>query len=179
VEEIELRDGRLIVLRPLQPDDAPAVERLLENLSTQSRIFRFFSAGVSTTLAARLVMNVDGQRAYGVVAISDGAVIGHGMYAALRPDAVEVGLEVADAWQGLGVGTALLRHLGRRAADAGFETVEAIVMPGNHKMLDVFDASGVPAEISNEPGVVHVRTLASAYREPAPAYREPALVTAC
>jgi acetate---CoA ligase (ADP-forming) len=159
-----LRDGRRAVLRPLHADDERALVELLSHLSDRSRVFRFFSAGANPRIAARQALELDPESGYNLVAVADGQLIGHALYARWRPDSAEVGLEIADDWQAAGLGTAMLRHLGRKAADAGFETIEAVVMPENHRMLDAFHATGVPLEVTNEPGVVHVRTLASAWR---------------
>jgi GNAT superfamily N-acetyltransferase len=165
LDDVRLRDGRSAVLRPLRPDDADGLGNLLGGLSLQSRAFRFFSGGASPQVAARAMLALDPESGYSVVAEADGRLVGHGMYARWRPDGAEVALEVADDWQGVGLGTVMLAHLGAKAAEAGFETVEAVVMPDNRKMLDAFHASGVPCEITSEPGVVHVRTLASAWTQ--------------
>jgi RimJ/RimL family protein N-acetyltransferase len=136
----------------------------MSGLSMRSRVFRFFTAGANPHFAAREAMRMDPESRYSVVAEAGGRLVGHAMYARWRPDSVEVGLEVADDWQGAGLGTTMLWRLGRKAADAGFETVEAVVMPENRRMMDAFEATGVPLEITHEPGVVHVRTLASAWK---------------
>jgi len=161
VTATRIRDGSAIEIRPVVPGDREAIEDLLSHLSLQSRIFRFFSGGASTRVAARAAVAVDQRGSYGIVALVDDEIVGHAMYALRRPDSVEVGLEVADEWQGHGIGTAMLAELARAALDNGFENVEAVVMPENRKMLAVFEDSGVPLEITNEPGVVHVSTRAA------------------
>ena len=156
-----IRDGTLVQIRPVVPEDLDAIEEFLVNLSLESRIFRFFSGGASTHVAARMAVDVDRHRTYGIVALVDGEIVGHAMYGLRRPDSVEVGLEVADEWQGHGVGTAMLAALASAALENGFEHVEAVVMPENRRMLGVFEDSGIPVEITTEPGVVHLSTRAA------------------
>jgi RimJ/RimL family protein N-acetyltransferase len=159
-----LLDGSAIELRPVVAADEQAIEDLLSGLSLRSRVFRFFGAGASPHLAAHHAIEVAGRASYGVVAVTDdGQLVGHAMYALRRPDSVEVGLEVADAWQGRGIGTAMLAALAQTAADNGFESIEAVVMPENHRMLGVFEDCGVPVEITNEPGVVHLSARAASW----------------
>ena len=43
--DVALRSGASIRLRPIRSEDEAAVHALLEGLSTDSRVFRFFSAG--------------------------------------------------------------------------------------------------------------------------------------
>ena len=50
---IALRDGSTAHVRPVVPDDAPALREFLDGLSEQSRWLRFFSAGVNLDRAAR------------------------------------------------------------------------------------------------------------------------------
>ena len=47
----------------------------------------------------------------------------------------EIGVVVADAWQGQGVGSALVRALIRRAQARGVTSLIMDVLPGNHQML--------------------------------------------
>jgi acyl-CoA synthetase (NDP forming) len=72
------------------------------------------------------------------------------------PGRAEVALEVADAWQGLGVGTILLGQLAERAAARGIETFTALVLPENHAMIQVFRDSGFPAQVRAQSGVLAV-----------------------
>ena len=40
--DVVLRDGSTVHVRPARPDDAPVMEQLLEGLSDRSRRLRFF-----------------------------------------------------------------------------------------------------------------------------------------
>ena len=160
---VSLRDGAQVEIRPVRPDDEAALERFLDGLSTESRALRFFSAAASMHIAAHLAVDVDFRDTFSLIALKDGEIVGHGMYGLRRPDSVEVGIAVADNWHGRGVGTALVAALAHAAVDNGFETVEAVVLPGNGKMVRVFTHSGVPVEMTSEPGLVHLTSNARSW----------------
>jgi ribosomal protein S18 acetylase RimI-like enzyme len=63
---------------------------------------------------------------------------------------------VLDAFQGLGIGTLLLRHLTAIARETGIEAFEAEVLPQNTGMMRVFKKSGLRMSERRDGGVVHV-----------------------
>ena len=52
----------------------------------------------------------------------------------------EIGVVVADAWQGRGVGSALVRALLSRAQARGVTSLSMDVLPGNHQVLAMITA---------------------------------------
>jgi RimJ/RimL family protein N-acetyltransferase len=151
------RDGSTVHVCPAKPSDAPAVELLLQGLSDRSRWLRFFSAFPDLARAARWATEVDNDRRYGLVATveRDGRVVGH---AGLEresdhPERAEVALEIADALQGKGLGTALLCQLAQAADELGIQVLDAEVLPENHKMLRVFRDCGYPVKVHRLTGV--------------------------
>ena len=163
--EVALRDGSTVHVRPLTADDKEGLSDFLGGLSMRSRAFRFFSAGASTRVAARLAVQVDYRDSFGLIATSNGQIVGHAMYVRCKPDAVEVAFAVGDEMQGKGLGTVLLAHIAAAAAANGYELIEAEVLPENHKMLDLFSDSGFPLEIRAEPGLIHIKTTSSVSKE--------------
>ena len=162
--DVVLRDGSIVHVCPAKPADASAVTLLLNRLSDQSRRLRFFSACPDLAKAARWATEVDNDRRYGLVATVDGhgQMVGH---AGLeresdRPERAEVALEVADAMQGKGLGTALLCQLAKAANQLGIQILDAEVLPENRQMLRVFRDCGYPVKVHSLPGVqlVEVRT---------------------
>jgi|Tabmets5t2r1_1033131.scaffolds.fasta_scaffold84383_1 RimJ/RimL family protein N-acetyltransferase len=155
--EVLLRDSSTVHVCPAKPSDAPAVKLLLQGLSDRSRWLRFFSAFPDLARAARWATEVDNDRRYGLVAIDerDGRVVGH---AGLEresdhPERAEVALEVADAMQGKGLGTALLCELAEAANQLGIQVLDAEVLGENHKMLRVLRDCGYPVKVHHLPGV--------------------------
>ena len=61
-----------------------------------------------------------------------------------------------DAYQGLGIGSALMRHLATLGREAGLRELVAEVLAENVPMLSVFERSGLPISTRREGPVVHV-----------------------
>ncbi len=94
----------------------------------------------------------------GVVLLVDGRLVGHALYDRLTdPTEAEVALAVADAFQGHGVGTAMLGELARVASRAGVRRFVAHVLPTNQRMLQVFRDLGFEEHARFEDGVIRVR----------------------
>jgi len=66
-----------------------------------------------------------------------------------------MGLAIADAYQGRGLGILLLGRLAEAAAHAGIQVFTAVVKADNHRMLDLLRDSGFPLWLRSEPGEVH------------------------
>ena len=75
-----------------------------------------------------------------------------------------IALEVADAMQGKGLGTALLCQLAEAANQTGIQVFDAEVLPENHRMLRVICDCGFPVKVHSLPGVllVELRTCLAA-----------------
>ena len=154
---VVLRDGATLSVRPIRPDDEPALATFFSSLSLESRVLRFFAAVANADASAKSMANVDYRQRYGIVAAAgpEGELVGHAMYAAIGPRKAELALAVADAYQGRGLGTILLGQLAEAAASAGIDVLEAVVRPENHRMFEVLRQSGFPVHSRSEPGEVH------------------------
>jgi acetyl coenzyme A synthetase (ADP forming)-like protein len=146
--DVVLRDGSTVRLRPVQPADEPRLLEFFRGLDPRSQAFRFFSGAADLERAARELAQVDYQRRYGLLASHGpgGPVLGHGLYIELAPGRAEVAFAVNREMQGRGLGTIFLAHLAEMAAANGIETFSAEVMPGNHRMIEMFRESGFPVE---------------------------------
>jgi len=121
------------------PADESGIRDFATGLSETTRYFRFFTA-ISPARPGFLRMLTGGIPGSDILVITDqhGAVIGHGMAVGITADgrpAVDIGLVIADAWQGQGLGTVLLELLTQRAASRGARAVAVEVLPGNTRML--------------------------------------------
>ena len=166
--DVVLRDGSTVHVCPAKPADAPAVRLLLKGLSDRSRWLRFFSAFPNLAKAARWATEVDDGRRYGLVATTqrDGRMVGHAGLerGSDRPERAEVALEIADAMQGKGLGTALLCRLAEAAYEFGIQVLDAEVLPENRQMLRVLRGCGYSVKVHSFPGVelVELRTSRAA-----------------
>src|ERR1700754_419229 len=150
---IALRDGSTAHVRPVVPEDAPALREFLGNLSEQSRWLRFFSLGVNLDRAARRAAAGDRPEGYGLI-VTTGAeerVVAHAVFELERAERAEVAFAVADEMQGRGLATVLLAHLAQVASARGVTTFTATVLPENRRMISVFRESGFPVEVHASP----------------------------
>jgi acetyl coenzyme A synthetase (ADP forming)-like protein len=162
--DVALRDGAPVHVRPVRPDDLPALRSFLGALSASSQRLRWFTGAADVDAAARWAANVDRRERDGLIALTgtvsgadgDGAIVGHAAWARLAPDRAEVAFETADTMQGRGLATILLAHLAFGARALGIGTFVAEVLPENHAMLGVFRDSGLPLHVRSEPGVLRV-----------------------
>ncbi|HZQ74151.1 MAG TPA: bifunctional acetate--CoA ligase family protein/GNAT family N-acetyltransferase [Burkholderiales bacterium] len=137
--EVALRDGRRVPVRPMRPDDVDLELRFFERLSPQARYQRFMQhlPRLSPRMLARFTQ-LDYDRELALVALHEGEFIAVGRYSP-ESDGVsaEFALTVADAWQGKGLGRALLQMLCEAARDAGYEALYGYILEANREMLEL------------------------------------------
>ena len=153
--DILLRDGSTAHVRPIRPDDREAMRAFLAALSPEARQFRFFSGAVDVDGAAASAVAAEPPDSHGLVAVrGDNEIVAHALYARLDDEAAEVAFAVADSMRGHGIATTLLAHLAEAAEDAGISRLEAVMMPENHRMIEVFRESGFDARAHSLPGEI-------------------------
>src|SRR3989304_1745793 len=99
-----LRDGTPAIIRLAQPSDVGLLREFIAGLSPESRLRRFFSAGVrGDDTMARLADSSDPRRQVTlIVTRGEGSavrVIATGSYVALDEESAEVAMVVADVFQ--------------------------------------------------------------------------------
>lgn len=160
-ERVLLRDGRSVLLRPAHHRDAALLQNFFAELSPRSRLLRFHGAvnGLSPA-AARMLSTQVASRHVALVALAEGPdgmpeLCAEARYAVdedLDGDEAEFGIAVADEWQRLGLGHALLTRLAIHARANGFSRLRGSVMAGNVPMLGLLQALG--AELRGNPAEV-------------------------
>jgi len=138
---LELRDGRTVRVRPVRPADAEAIQEFVRALSDASRRLRFFAPirELAPATLARLTESTVRRDRVLLAEAHDGkkwCMVALAQYA-LGEDAGtrDLALVVADAWQGQGLGRALMGMLIQSAHDACCARVVADVLRGNEVML--------------------------------------------
>jgi RimJ/RimL family protein N-acetyltransferase len=154
-----LRDGGAVRIRPVLPDDGPALEALHGRLSPDAVFFRYFTS--RRVLPQRQIdrfVNVDYRDQIGfVVETLDGEVIAHGCYFRnADTDEADAAFEVQNDHWGRGLGTLLLGRLALAARHNGLHRLTAQVMPENHRMLEVFHDSGLPVKSTFGDGLIEI-----------------------
>ncbi|MEU4214362.1 GNAT family N-acetyltransferase [Actinoplanes sp. NPDC026623] len=157
--DVLLSDGSAVHLRPIHPDDAPAIVELHSRMSDRTRYLRYFSPypRIPERDLARFV-NVDHHDREAFVIVSGPRIMGVGRYERLGPDSpeAEVAFVVEDAHQGRGIGSVLLEHLADAARECGIVRFVAEVLPQNSGMLRVFSDFGYQVQRRYADGVVHL-----------------------
>ena len=144
---VTLRSGDVVRIRQVQPDDGPALLRAYANLGEQSRYRRFFTVMPelpAATLKAAVEVDHADHEALVAVPLLSTEIVGECRFIRLpdQPDTAEIGVTVVDAWQGRGLGSALLARLSERALEAGIEYFTAEVLAENRTMLALLPGLG-------------------------------------
>ncbi len=154
--EVVLRDGSTVHVRPVRSDDEAGVREFVQGISPDSIAFRFFGLpSVEWITAWSLEVDYVDRFALVVETGSPRRIVAHAAYIRSGPETAEVAFLVTDAWQSRGISSILLAHLAGIADRHGIRRFTAIVLPANHRMIEVFRTSGFPVEIhSGRDGVV-------------------------
>ncbi|GEC08357.1 hypothetical protein SSP24_60120 [Streptomyces spinoverrucosus] len=161
-----LRDGGTARIRPITVDDADRLVSFYEQVSDESKYYRFFApyprlsakdvhrfthhdfvdrVGLAATIGGEFIATVR----YDRIGID-------GLPASAPADEAEVAFLVQDAHQGRGVASALLEHIAAVARERGIRRFAAEVLPANTKMIKVFTDAGYTQKRSFEDGVVRL-----------------------
>lgn len=157
--DVVLADGGTVHVRPIRPDDAPALSRFHSRLSDRSVYFRYFSA--HPRLSEReleALTQVDYVTRMALVAMLGDEIIGVVRYEG-EPgsDRAEVAFTVDDAHHGRGIATVLLEHLAAAARENGIREFTAVTLVENQAMLGVFREAGFDTRRIVTQGEVDVR----------------------
>ncbi|HKX75093.1 MAG TPA: GNAT family N-acetyltransferase [Acidimicrobiia bacterium] len=154
-----LRDGDVVQIRPIRPDDDERLIDFFTRMGPQSRYFRFFRVKDSLEPdEARYFTTIDYEKRMALVAIDQGAIVAVGRYDVLpdHPEVGEVAFAVADEYQGRGIGSELLSLLTAHARRQGLTGFRAFVLADNVQMLRVFRNSGYTLTRTLEDGIYTV-----------------------
>lgn len=152
--EVRTRDGAPLLLRPIRPDDVEREHAFVARMSDTSRYYRFQHpvSALSQETVARFTQ-LDYGREMALVAIDTEAdqIAGVSRYFP-NPDrtTVEFAIAIADAWQARGLGFILMKSLIDCAKDAGYRTIEGLVLPANLGMLKLAEQLGFVIEKSGD-----------------------------
>jgi GNAT superfamily N-acetyltransferase len=136
IDDIEL------TIRPIAITDAERLARLFTRLSPASVHSRFFSPIARPPRAALLrLADVDHRRRDALVALDGDEIVAVARYdGRTNPDRsrssqAEIAMTVEDSWQRRGLGKRLAQRLAVLAADRGYDTFVATVLPDNRAAL--------------------------------------------
>ena len=157
----KLRDGRPTHIRALSPDDEAGMLAAIDRTNAESLRRRFFvTKRHFSENEKNFFLNVDFVRHVALVATMDEGgrqiIVGGGRYVVTEPGVAEVAFVVIDAYQGLGIGAMLTRHLVNVARIAGLKELAADVLPENVAMRKVLGKYGFQIGRSPDPDVIRM-----------------------
>jgi acetyl coenzyme A synthetase (ADP forming)-like protein len=147
-----LKDGSLVNVRPVTPEDRSLLLDFLGNLSPESLVYRFAGAHVSNEEIIEKLLPAPDR--FALLAQREGKVVGHAAYYLISPGKAEAALVVSDSFQGRGLGTILMGQLAEAGAASGVTVFEAVVSSENTKMLEVLRSLGLKTDLKVEPGLI-------------------------
>ncbi len=155
------KDGTKVTIRPIRPEDEPAMVRFHETLSERSVYLRYFHLMnlEQRTQHERLtrICFIDYDREMALVAQSaDHEILGVGRLTKIQgSDEAEVAVLISDKWQGRGLGKELLARLLVVGADEKLTRLTADILPDNRDVMRVCEKLGFALKHSLDDEVVH------------------------
>ena len=155
-----LRDSTVLSMRPLRPEDEPALHDLAAHMNHRDLRLRFFTPvrGLTHAVAARL-SQLDYDRELALLAEADGKALGVAHFFA-DPDnqRAEYAIAVRSDWKGRGVGYLLMTRLIDIARSRGIGELVGEVLPENTPMLQMCRELGFTiAPDPTDPSVMQVK----------------------
>jgi len=142
-----------ITIRPIRPEDGPALGAFYGGLSDESLRSRFHAVchGISDRTAATFC-GPDHEHREGFVAVEDAAgdatIVGHLCLEPTEDGALELAVAVADRLQGQGIGRALLAAAVDWARQHGIVRLRASMLASNAAILGLVRSARLPTSLS-------------------------------
>jgi GNAT superfamily N-acetyltransferase len=160
-ENLRLRDGSHVLVRPVRPDDKPLFVAGFERLSDESRYLRFMGHKKALSLRdLEFFTELDhaDHEAIGALDPFTGEGLAVARYMRHREDRhlAEAAVVVLDEWQGKGLGSLLLDRLVQRARAQGIERFCASLFTDNRAMLALFQRIGELEVVDHEGGTIAI-----------------------
>jgi RimJ/RimL family protein N-acetyltransferase len=159
----KLKDGRSVYVRAIRPDDKKTIIAEIGQFSEASVYKRFHGTKQGLTeQELKFMTEIDYLHHVALlVALKDnGQVIAGGRYIScdesLPPRSAELAFAVVDSFQGLGVGSIVLKHLIIIAREVGVGIFQADVLVENSAMIKVFEKSGLAMTKGHEGRNMHI-----------------------
>jgi acetyltransferase len=158
--ELQLKDGSRVAVRPMRPEDEPAIARFLAEVDPKDVRLRFFHAvkDFSHSFVARLTQ-LDYARAMAFVALdpATGAIVGA---VRLHSDSLyesgEYAILVRSELKGRGLGWSLMQLLIGYARSEGLKRLFGEVLHENTTMLNMCRELGFSVTGADDPTVANV-----------------------
>lgn len=160
IHSFRTKDGDLIRLRPLRPEDAHHLVDLFNHMGPESRFLRFNMALPDPDpelvwAEARRLARIDPERdgawlAFAQLSNNDEIPVGGVRYMRIENQVAEASIVVRDDMQNKGIGNELLNFLTGQARQAGINKLVATVQRNNRPIFHLLKKSDFLLEYESE-----------------------------
>jgi acetoin utilization protein AcuB len=160
-DNIKLRNGQSINVRPIRPDDAPGLQASFAEMSPETIYDRFMGyKKVLPDPEARYLASLDYDSHMALVAVTqENNIVGVARYHVLddEPDCAEFAIVINDNYQRQGLGSFLMMRLMEYAKMHGVHTFLGLAHSENYRLLRFVQRSGLPIERKLKGGLWEIR----------------------
>jgi RimJ/RimL family protein N-acetyltransferase len=157
VRLVTLRDGRSVLIRPIQPGDAPALAEAIESADADTIRRRYLGGHPQVTPELLdYLTTVDYTSRLALVAVepASGRGVAIARYEPAGQDGTaDVAIAVTPGWRGAGLATELLRLLARAATERGIHTFTGTYLAGNRPVTALINGLNAPADQVTAQGI--------------------------
>jgi len=161
-----MKDGTPVTIRPIRPEDEPAMVRFHETLSERSVYLRYFHLMnlEQRTTHERLtrICFIDYDREMALIAVrrnpdtGEPEILGVGRLMKIHgTNEAEIAALISDQWQGRGLGKELISRLLVVGADEKMSRLKADILPDNRDVQRVCEKLGFSLKHSLDDDVLH------------------------
>ena len=147
---VTLRDGRSVLIRPIQPSDAPALAESIESADADTIRRRFLGGHLQVTPELLdYLTTVDYASRFALVAVEPASQRGVAIarYEPAEQDGTaEIAIAVTPGWRDAGLATELLRLLAQAASERGIHTFTGTYLADNRPVTALVNAADEPAD---------------------------------
>jgi acetyltransferase len=165
VSQFTMKDGTVVRLRPIRPEDEPLMSKFHETLSDRSVYMRYFSSlSLSSRVAHERLLRIcfaDYDRVMALVVdykdetTGQHRILGVGRLIKLHgKNEAEVAILVSDQWQKQGLGIELLRRSVQIARDEKLSRVSAEMLRDNLSVQNIFKKIGFRLRLQTDPSSI-------------------------
>ena len=155
---VTLRDGRSVLIRPIQPTDAPALAEAIESADADTIRRRYLGRHPRVTPELLdYLTTVDYASRFALVAVEPVSQRGVAIarYEAAEQDGTaEVAITVTPDWRDVGLAAELLRLLARAASERGIHTFTGTYLADNRPVTALINEADEPANQVISGGIV-------------------------
>ncbi|HYA26908.1 MAG TPA: GNAT family N-acetyltransferase [Thermodesulfovibrionales bacterium] len=153
VQKFPADNGEEVTLRGAMPEDAGAILKTLKSTSPERSYVLMEQYGKNAESEKDYIRGMDREENLLLVAEMNGTVVGS--LGALQADEgqnpqtghiLRVGLHLAEAFRGIGIGSHMLEYAAEWAREHGFKKLEASIFTTNKRSLHLFSRAGFQEE---------------------------------